>query len=157
MTKKEKLEKFFLKQLTTDIKDMLIVRDELGNYELFGKYRIEQYKNGLCKVIRFRYAEEHMFSSLKNAFIWCIFNKNSKISESKRIKELDFLLDSLNTRLYQQSRLYLKSKTPDIKFIYLAKIHENKIKRNQILKEIKTFTSISRYCQHKIFTGKEPK
>lgn len=157
MTKKQKLEKFFTKQLASDLKEVLIVQDDTGCYELFGKYIIEPQPNGLFRIIHLNYTEEHVFSSLKNAFTWCIFNKNRKLRESKRIKELDFLLDSVNTSLYQQSRLYLKAKTTESKSIYLAKMHENKVKKNIMLKEISGFINISRHWQQKQFKNKEPK
>ncbi len=45
-----KLENFFKKELTTELKDVLMINDGQNNYELFGKYYISPTSTGYFKV-----------------------------------------------------------------------------------------------------------
>lgn len=157
MISEHKIEKFLAKELSSSLKEVFIIQDNVGNYELFNKYKIEPQNNGLYKVIPYTYTEERIFSSLKNAFTWCIFNKLNKFTESKRIEKLDHMLDALEITIQQQKKLLAKYKDPDIKSIYRAKLHESKVRKNIMLKEIKTYINISRHWQYKKFLEKQPR
>lgn len=147
----QKIENFFKKELSSNLTEVFIVKNNDETYELFNRYRIETQKNGLHKVIPYTLTEERIFSSLKYAFVWCIFNKLKKYTESKRIEQIDHMLDSLNISILQQKKLLSKAKDNQTKHIYMAKIHESKIRKNVLLKELKTYINISRHWQYSKF------
>jgi|688.fasta_scaffold777663_1 hypothetical protein len=157
MRDQNKVEKFFVKELASELSEVFIVDYDDGSYELFNKYRVEPQTTGLFKVVHFTVTEEHMFSSKKHAFTWCIFDKYKKIKESNRIEELDLLLSGLEVSMAQQKKLLAKAKDNDTKLIYLAKLQEAKRKRNAMIKEINSYINISRHWQSSKFTNKQPK
>lgn len=157
MISNHNIEKFLAKELYSNLKEVFIIQDENGSYHLFNRYTIEPQSNGLFKVIPYTYTQELLFSSLKNAFTWCIFNKLNRFIESKRIEKIDHMLAALDIVMQQQKKLLAKSKDSDVKSIYRAKLHESKVRKNIMLKEIKTYINISRHWQYKKFSEKQPK
>lgn len=152
-----KIEKFLEKELTSHLQEIFITRDIAGNYELFNKFKIIPLKNGLYKIIPYNYNEEKTFSTLKNAFAWCIFKKLNRLTETNKIEKLDHMLDALDTRILQQKKVMAKSKDTELKYIYMAKLHEAKLKKNAMLKELKNYINISRQYQIKQFSQQQPK
>jgi hypothetical protein len=157
MKDQSKIEKFFVKELATELSEVFIVDYDDGSYELFNRYKVEPLATGLFKVAHFTVSEEHVFSSKKNAFTWCIFDKYKKIKESNRIEELDLLLSGLEVSMAQQKKLLAKAKDNETKLIYLAKLQEAKRKKNIMVKEINSYINISRHWQSSKFTNKQPK
>jgi len=135
--------------LKNKIADLFIVRENDGSYNLFGKYLIKK------EVDAFRvFLEEnnnpYEFSSLRNAVTWCVFEKNNKLKETKRIHELDELISSLDVLIAQHTKLAEKTKNED-KDIYCAKLIENKYRKKQALSEIEEYVNLSKYWQNKKF------
>ena len=75
------------KDLKLKIKDLLVLKNEDGTYDLFGSYHIIQ--QDINNYVVFTQEDKFYFSSLKNAVTWCVFDKNKKYKEVKRIAELD--------------------------------------------------------------------
>lgn len=133
------------------IKDLFIVQEDDGSYNLFGSYLVNQLDNGIYKIaiINSDYHRDTIeMSTLKYAVTWCVFEKNNKYKERERVHELDQLISSLNVNITQHKKLAQKTSTPD-KFIYLAKLNEEKMKKKQALEEIEHYAAISRYLQGK--------
>lgn len=157
MKNQSKIEKFFVKELSSELSEVFIVDYDDGSYELFNKYRIEPLDNGLFKVVYFTASGEHIFSSKKHAFTWCIFDKYKKIRESNRIEELDLLLSGLEVSMAQQKKLLARAKDNETKLIYLVKLQEARRKKNAMTKEINSYINISKHWQTNKFTNKQPK
>ncbi len=137
------------KDLVNKIKDLFIVREDDGTYNLFGYYNIVPI-NGSFKVTLLKEEEYFMFYSLKHAVTWCVFDKNKKYKELKRVHELDNELVSLDAAIVNHERLLLKSNTEN-KDIYKAKLFEEKRKKRRLMEEISQFTALSKYIQTKKF------
>jgi hypothetical protein len=137
--------------LATQIKDIFIVEEYDGTYNLFGTYIIRP-ENGLYKVSipRDPYFTEIDFSSLQYAVTWCVFEKSRKNKENKRVYELDRYIGALDVAIAQHSKLLKKRAIPD-KYIYIAKLAEDKYKKRLALKELSTYTALSKYIQTKKF------
>lgn len=135
-------------ELKKKISDLFIVRENDGSYNLFGKYSIKL-EEGLYKVNLYGENNSYLFSSLKHAVTWCVFEKNNKQKEQNRIVELDELLGSLDAIILQHTNILKKVKVQEDKQIILAKLYEEKIKKKQALEEIEKYTTISRYLQGK--------
>lgn len=152
-----KIENFLKKQVNTDLKDIFIIDDGNGNFELFNEYLISKQSNGTYKVTHNIIDSNCELSSLKNAFTWCIFHKNKMFFDTKKIEELDLLLASINLRLIQQQKILSKIANLTDKLIYTAKIHENKVKKIRMLKELNSYINTSKYWQKRKFAEKLPK
>lgn len=134
--------------LKSKINDLFIVRENDGSYNLFGKYVIQK-QNHVYRVL----LEDNVtfdFSSLRNAVTWCVFEKHNKSKEIRRIHELDELIGSLDVLIAQHSKLLEKTKNDD-KYIYSAKLVENKKRKRQALLEIEEYANLSRHWQTKKF------
>lgn len=157
MNNEQKIEKFLEKELNSGLQEVFISQDNFGNFELFNQFKIIRQNNGLYKVIPYNLTDEKIFSTLKNAFAYCTFKRLNRFSESNRIEKLDYLLDSIDTLILQQKKVMSKSKDVQVKYIYMAKIHETKLKKTALLQELKTYINISRYHQINRFLRKQPK
>lgn len=136
------------KDLKNKIKDLLVIRNDDGTYHLFGKYQIE--RMGVNNYVVFTQEQQLEFSSLKHAVTWCVFDKNNKYKEVKRIHELDGLLGSIEVNILQHSRLAEKY-NDESKDIFLAKLYEDRIKKKQLTHEISEFINLSKHWQSKKF------
>ena len=141
--------------LKKKINDLFIVRENDGSYNLFGKYTVIP-DNNSYKVNVNGETEFLHFSSLRNAVTWCVFEKNNKYKEIKRIHELDELISSLNVIIAQHTKLLEKTTSED-KYIYSAKFAEGKVKKKQAIKEIEEYANISSYWQRKKFSENQDK
>jgi hypothetical protein len=141
--------------LKKKISELFIVRENDGSYNLFGKYAVVPVNN-TYKLNVIGEPEYYFFSSLRNAVTWCVFDKNNKYKEVKRIHELDELISSLDVIIAQHTKLLEKTKNED-KYIYSAKLAEGKYKKKQALQEIEKYASISRYWQRKKFNENQDK
>ena len=132
------------------IKELFIVHENDGSYNLFGTYVIRPNVNGAYRisVINDNYQNPIEFSSLKYAVSWCVFEKNCKHNETKRLFELDHIINSLEVNIAQHKRLAAKAQESD-KNIYLAKFLEDKLKKKKALEEIEQYTALSRHIQDK--------
>ena len=121
--------------LAKKIKDVFIVKEYDGSYNLFGTYLIFPQKIGTFVVtsINDPYADPVEFSSLKYAVTYCVFEKNRKDKETKRLKELDSYIAALDVSIAQEKKLMNKREIPD-KFIYLEKLSEDQLRRKNALK-----------------------
>jgi len=134
--------------LVKKIKDIFIVKEYDGTYNLFGTYIIRPESNGIFRVttINDPYADEPEFSTLRYAVTYCVFEKNRKDKETKRLKELDRYIGGLDVSIAQHKKLMQKREVPD-KFIYLAKLAEDQLRRKNALKEIDGYASLSKHLQ----------
>lgn len=136
------------KDLKTKIKDLLVIKNDDGTYHLFGKYQIE--RTGVNNYVVFTQEQTFEFSSLRHAVTWCVFDKNNKYKEVKRIHELDGMLGSIEVHMSQHSRLAAKY-ADETKDIYLAKLYEDKLRKKQVITELSEFINLSKHWQSKKF------
>ena len=131
------------------IKELFIVQEDDGSYNLFGTYVVKPQPNGGFKVSK--HDEDSVeFSTLKYAVTWCVFEKNNKYKERERLCTLDQIINNLEVSMYQHKKLAKKVKGSD-RDIYLAKFLEDKIKKKKAIEEMEQYTSFSRYIQTKKF------
>jgi hypothetical protein len=130
-----------------DIKELFIVQEDDGSYNIFGTYLITK-KNDLYFVsyINDPYVLPIDFSSLRYAVTYCVFDKNRKAKETKRLYELDRYIGSLNVNIAQHEKMVKKAVAQD-KLIYVAKLHEEKLKKRRFLQELEQYLSVSKYMQ----------
>jgi hypothetical protein len=132
--------------LKSKIKDLFIVREEDGSYNLFGRYLIEQ-KNGEYVLQERGENSLYTFYVLKHAVTWCVLNNSKNYKGVRRILELDNELVSLDAMIENHTRLLYKN--GENAFIYEAKLQEEKLKKRKILEEINSYTALSKHIQSK--------
>lgn len=136
--------------LVKRINDLLIIRQG-DSYHLFGQYIITR-ENDLYLVscLRNNDINNLKFSQLKHAVTWCVFHKNNKFKDLLKITELDEKLDGLQATINNLKRLVDKADV-EKKHIYLAKLSEDKIKKQAAQKAMSFFIDTSKYWQNKSF------
>jgi len=142
--------------LKKKMKELFIVKEENGSYNLFGKYTIikDTYDNYRIAIF-----EEDIgldFGSLKNAVTYCVFDKNNKQKDGQRVFDLDQSVSSLDFSIAQNTKLY-NNADDERKNILSAKIVEAKFKKKQALKEIENYVNLSKYWQIKKFEENQQK
>lgn len=133
------------KDFKKKIKDLLIVKNDDESYYLFGQYHI--IKKDSYYTLTDLENGQHVFSTLRHAVTYCVFKKNNKLKDVKRIKELDDLLGSLDVAIAQHQRLATNSNDPEVKQIYLAKLGEEKLKKQIFRKELEEYVNFSKWLQ----------
>jgi len=142
--------------LKTKITDLFINKEDDGTYNLFGKYIITPKDNSIYTVQEVNETEFYIFSSLKNAVTYCVFDNNNKQKEVQRIIELDELICSLDFIIQQHSRLLKKSDNEN-KNIYSAKVVEDKFKKKMAMRELEGYINFSRFLQSRKFNENQVK
>ena len=150
-----KINKFLTKELIQNMGDFVIFKNENNTYELFNQYIIQPHTNQGYKIICKFNSVEKMFSSMKNAVAWCVFDKNQKINECNRIQELDIFLDSVDLKIILCKRYLKKQRNLDSKLLYLNKLKENQERKKRLTGELDEFIKLSKYWQEKKFIRKD--
>jgi len=130
--------------IKTKIKDLFIVREDDGSYNLFGRYLIEN-KDGEYLLQERGEDTFYVFYFLKHAVTWCVLNNNKNYKDVRRVLELDNELVSLDAAIQNHTRLV--DKKCENSSIYSAKLQEAKLKKRKILEEINTYTALSKHIQ----------
>jgi hypothetical protein len=78
----------------------------------------------------------HTFYQLKNAVAWCTYDKRNKIKEASTILNLDLKLYGADANAEVYDNLTKNAKTVDSKLVYVAKLTEEKEKKNHILRQL---------------------
>jgi hypothetical protein len=138
------------------IHDLFISRENDGTYNLFGKYIISSVNGQYHLVKNDDTTEPLIFNSLKHAVTWCVFDKANKYKEVKRVYELDNDLVSADALIANYNRLMVNCNNSN-KYIYKAKLIEQKLKKRKMLDEINDFTGLSKYMQSKKFAENQHK
>ena len=150
----DKIEKIMTPAELQALQDLIIFQDCDGSYRLFDKYIIKKNPTLGFDVTSENSDINHNFFTLKNATAWCIFDKRDKFYESRRILELDSKLGSIDIDIQVNQKMYKKSKTDDDQLIYIAKLHEDRIKKTVMTEELASYTADSKNWQTKRYEQK---
>lgn len=135
------------------LRDMLIYQEPDGSYNLYESYNIQK-KDGYCIINSTTLPKELIFTNLKNAVTWCIFDKRNKVVDSKRILELDARLAGIDTDIQLQMRLAKSAKDTETMLIHLAKLGEIRLKKSAMIREMNSYIENSNNWQLGKFTKK---
>ena len=148
-----KIEKFFVKEYFSKYKDILIFQNDNGTYELFAKYFIELHSNGYI-INTTCYSEGKIFSNLKNAVTWCIFDNKNKVQQTARIEYLDKMLAGTDMNIIIHKKLIDKTSDMDHKLIYVSKLSQEQVRKKEMLEEMDNFITQSKNWQTRKFAPK---
>lgn len=147
MNELTKIDEFFNKQNTNEIKNISLFKTTDG-YELFYKYNISKIKEFYQVTYKYNYTVKN-FSSLINAFSYCIFDHRNKINMANRVETLDEILKGVNFEIIRYNDLLASTKKVDDKLIYAAKLNECVYKKKRVKKEISKYVDESIKWQEK--------
>jgi len=146
-----KLSRMIESSETISLKNLIIFQDTDGSYQLFDKYTIQKLSQNEYQVTSVTSNICHLFNSLKNATVWCIFDKRDKFYEAQRILELDNKLGSLGVDIHIHLSMYRKAKTTEEQLIHVAKLNEDRLRKKIISEELASYTADANYWQSKRF------
>jgi hypothetical protein len=144
------LKKMLDKTNITELSEKLVLTTESG-YELFGKYVITHVNNQYIVSAHKRHLSQS-FYTLKNAVIWTTLYANNKISDSKRILDLDVALEGANFEIKLHDTLAKKAKSLEAKSIHATKVVENKHRKYLINRELAEYEERVKKWQYTQFS-----
>jgi hypothetical protein len=112
---------------------------------VYNKYLIRK-NNWDFEVVSRTGSETLMFGSAKNALIWAILDHHTKISESKRVRELDGLIHGVGIDCRIHTNLKNKG-TVEGYLIYSSKLQHDQQRQKQFLYEIDKYIKLAQKCQ----------
>lgn len=155
MTKEKfikKISTFLSKEFNTRLGEISVFENEDGSYELFNRYTVLKDPYGY-KVIIKNQIDHKVFSSLKIAVTWCIFEKRNNIIKSKRIEYLDAMINGTEMAINNHRRLVRNCKDNNAKLVYIAKLSEEKAKYKAMTIELSKFVLESKFWQNQTFAN----
>lgn len=139
----------FKSKQTKDLVESIVLRDENGNYLLFGVYVIKNI-DGLYEV-SIGSSIQHTFTTIKTAVVWCTMDKRNRIIDAEKVSMLDKNLYSTDFSIELHKKLYKKTKDIDMKVIYLNKLQKDMDKKKQLAQELDRFVRTAQEWQLKKF------
>ena len=152
-----KVTNFFIREMNSVTGDLSIFKNEDGNYELFNRYKITRIDSNLFEVIGLYGDSKSIFSNLKNAVTWCIYEKRKKWQISSRVAELDAKISGLEVSMSIIKRLIAKETNLDAKFLHMIKFNEEKLKRKTMLAELEGYSATAKFHQYNTLYLKDQK
>lgn len=153
----DRVENFFLTEMALGAGDLAIFKNDDGSYELFNRYKVQKNDQNHYYVTHKYNYDFKVFSKLQHAVTWCIYEKRNKINDSKRIEELDRNISSAEVAIQNHQKLISKSKNLESSLIYMAKLNEEKLKKQAMLEELKGYVLETNYWKNKVFARKDQK
>ena len=151
-----KLANFVNTELSSELKELILTKDNSGKYYLFGKYIILNNKQTYTVYcIKTGYKLE--FCTLKNATAWCILDNVGKHLDARRIETLDLRLSSIDVDIAVHKNKIRNSKNDFSSVISLTKLQQDTLKRKIIISELSDYINNSKQIQYKNFGSKDSK
>lgn len=145
------LERKFNKMISSkeidELQDISIFETSKDNYIVFKKYYVVKKSKTNIDVSLANGEVIYSFSSMRNAICWCIFDKRGKYVLANRIITLDRSISNEEAQINIHKNLFKKSKKTEDKLIFLAKLNEDKLKRNTMYQELENYINQSDYWQ----------
>ena len=144
------LKRILDKENMDELKKFIIYPDNNG-YIMYGEYIIKTPKSGDYVIEKFNTFTVKKFNSLRNAVMWATLDKSNKIMYAKKVEELDIMLASTDSHIQLQQRLVTSSKNTESLTLAHTKLHEESLKKTNIVNELEHFVGIARILQEQKF------
>lgn len=136
------------------LKNIIIYREDNGEYNIYDRYTVNKNADGTYLVTVLGTFTELNFYKLKNAVAWCSFDKRTLYKEANRLHQLDQLIFGMDTEIQIHTGLIRKSSTEESKLIYLSKLTQEKAKKRNFTNELSTFLNEFKRWQDSLFAAK---
>jgi hypothetical protein len=148
-----KISQFLTKEFLQSMSNIAMVQNTDGSYEFFNRYKVQQVKIGYEVHLKYN-SDIKLFSSLKNALTWCIFENRTKFSQARRIEYLDNMIAGTEVSIEVHKNLIKKTTNTESQLIYIAKLSEEQAKRKLMIQEMTSFVNESKNWQTRKFVAK---
>ena len=127
--------------------DSVLMKTEYGII-IYNRYALVKHKGVLKLVIRDGYPEIMEFNTAKNALVWAILHRNTKMSEANRVEQLDKNIAAMNVEIALHRKL---QNTADVEkyLIYSSKLQNNLLRQKQFLTELDKYIILAQRCQQR--------
>lgn len=139
----------FKSKQTKELVESIVLKDDDGNYLLFGIYVIKNVDD--LYEVSIGSSIQHTFGSIKTAVVWCTMDKRNRILDAEKVSMLDKNLYSTDFSIELHKKLYKKTKDIDMKVIYLNKLQKDMDKKKHLVQELDRFVRTAQQWQFKKF------
>jgi hypothetical protein len=140
-----------IRQELQDIMPNVILPQDDGTYEVFGKYRIIPERPGytvLCHGTTVGF-----FSATRTALSWCIADKYKDYNLSKDILLLDNKLAGLTNDINARVSIADRSSKPDFREYVATKLETKLIRKKIVENQLNNCVNMAKYLQQRGFTN----
>jgi hypothetical protein len=148
MTKDQELEAWVRNELRT-IMPNFIWRNDAGEYELFGKYRIISNRPGYTVYCWANPVGE--FSSTRTAVSWCVADKYRNYNLAREIYNTDTRLTAVGNDVFVRAGVANRSKRADFRESIDIKLESKIIRKKELEKQLDKCINLAKYLQQKGF------
>ena len=140
-----------LKQEFKDIVPNLLWQNDLGEYEVFGRYRIVPMRPGyqvFCSA-----TDVGIFSNTRHALSWCIADKYKAYNLARELLTIDNKLQCLTQDIATRANLADRSKKFEFRDTIGMKLETKIIRKKQLENQLTKCVSWAKYCQQRGFNN----
>ena len=148
MTKDQELEAWVRSELQS-IMPNFIWRNDAGEYELFGKYRIVPTHPGYTVYCHANSAGE--FSSTKTAVSWCVADKYKNYNLAREIHNTDSRLAAVSNDVFVRAGVANRSKRADFRESIDIKLETKIIRKKELENQLTKCVNLAKYLQQRGF------
>jgi len=127
----------------------LIWKNESGEYEVFGKYRIVPLRPGYRVVCND--SDVGVFSSTRTALSWCIADKNYAYNTARELLRTDAKWSMLANDITVRAAIGDRSKNPEQRETILTKLESKIIHKKVLENQLNNYVKWAKYCQQRGF------
>jgi hypothetical protein len=146
--KDQELEAWVRGELRT-IMPNFIWRNDHGDYELFGRYRIVSNRPGYTVYCQADSVGD--FSSTRTAVSWCVADKYQNYNLARDILRTDNRLTYVANDIFVRMAVANKSKKPEFRESIDTKLETKVIRRKELENELTKYINLAKYLQQKGF------
>lgn len=146
--KDQELEAWVRSELRT-VMPNFIWRNDHGDYELFGRYRIVSNRPGYTVYCAANSVGE--FSSTRTAVSWCVADKYRDYNLARDILRTDNRLSAVSNDVFVRMGVASRSKRPEFKESIDTKLETKIIRRKELENQLTKYINLAKYLQHRGF------
>ena len=146
--KERELEAWVREELKTVLPN-IIWRNEAGEYEVFGRYKIARKNDGYHVVCHA--TDVGLFSSTKSAISWCVADKYRDYNLARQILLTDTRLDAISSDIFTRMAAANRSRKIEFKESIDAKLEPKIIRKKQLEKQLANLINSAKYLQQRGF------
>lgn len=127
----------------------IIWRNDAGEYELFGKYRIISCRPGFkvyCSA-----SEIGTFSSTKTAVSWCVADKYQDFTLARQILHIDQQLENISNDIFVRLGIANRSRRVQLREDIDTKLEPKIIRKKQLENQLIKCVNSAKYLQQRGF------
>jgi len=148
---KHKIVENWVNEVSQHILPELIWQNELGEYEVFGKYRIVPQLSGFCVFIN--EDAQGFFNSTRTAISWCIADKFQQYNLARDLLTCDNMLANLTNDIFVRAGVANKTRDPNMRESIDTKLELKILHKKKLASQLNNYVNRAKYLQQKGFAN----